>query len=93
MNYKEFKQIAEQYGFKTRVTPTSVMVVNRDSDLKALIDRNDPDKYTIWSSYSNDDFVTAKLAKAIAEYSDTLWIQREEPDYDLDLWKGNSKEK
>ncbi|GEO70460.1 hypothetical protein [Levilactobacillus acidifarinae] len=93
MKYKELARIAEQNGLKTRVTPNAIMVINQDSDLKALIDRNDPDHYTIWSSGSWANFVPAELAQAIAEYSHTLWGKRDEPDYDLDLWKGKREDK
>lgn len=86
MKYKELSKIADQYGFRTRVMPNSVVIINRSSDVKALIDRDNFGSYTICSS--TDNFVPEKLAGAIAVYADTLWIQRDEPDYDLNFWEG-----
>lgn len=88
MKYKELSKIADQYGFRTRVMPNSVVIINRSSDVKALIDRDNSGNYTICSSGSVDNFVPGKLAGAIALYADTLWVQRDEPDYNLNLWEG-----
>lgn len=87
MKYKELAQIAEQNGFKAMVTLNYVIVINRDSDIRASISRDQYCKYKIWSAQSIDNFVPASLAKAIAEYADTYWMDREEPDHNVDLWK------
>lgn len=83
MKYTKLKEIAESEGLKLSVRPNTLLVGSSLDPAAIMIDLNQSNHYTVRSGELAA--ISPGVAKAVAEFAETPWIEREVPDReDLD---------